>query len=994
MASNSLDFSFASEAVDDGTLLVTKIVGEEQVSELFRFEVDLLAKDPNLDIEALLYAPSKLGFRHQIELAGQRVYMTRWVHGVLSDFSVVGEEESWIRYRAVLVPHMWLLTQGWRSRVFLESSTSKNIKQILADDYGLAEKVDFEFTMEDELDREYVVQYDESDYAFVARWLEDEGIHYYFTNDGTAEKIVFGNQAAHPPIEGNAFLPYLNFGGGSKGVGTAAPDGDEAVRGLSCKQIRRPKDVALNDYNWRDPSQELDCEAEVQPRGIGVQYEYNNHYKTPAEGKILAGIRSDELKTNELVYTGNSNCPSFRPGYTFTLSGHFREDFNREYMLTKVFHTVEQGIALSRGGTVTGASYNNSFEAIASERVFRPERKTPWPSIKGVMHGQIDTAELGEYAELDDYGRYKVRIPFDHKMKGKKKESGAASRYLRMAQPYAGQDAGMHFPLLKGTEVLLSHIDGDPDRPIIASAVPNPETMSPVTAAGGDNKRNRIHTKAGNRFQLDDDQKRGGLRLEDSAGGRVFATTGPMRPKESSDVEGGGAGLWGDLKKLAKKIVKAKPHTYTQPWQTAMANTKLVVPDYDLNPKLQQVFDLGVPSQFEKSGFPTKDNPKKSAWDDIIAEDGTSAVLDCITATHITEVRVGNKYNIEHGAFKLTYGDIGADITVSTSGGYAFIINEAGDPATSEALNMGGTVDRTYTEGTAESWEKVKGNVDSYSEVTKDVKEVSKVSGGTNTEETVEGGTHSVSTVKGDEHTEEYRYGTKFQFSLTAGAFNAETVNGGAFNENTLNGGAVSENTLNVGVVSNTTINVIAMNENTLTLGAIGGVDLCIGARVDLELTLAGILDTKIGLAAALEIIIQGGTTSKIELHAMKDKFIIPNETEVQIDAYKAALKNEVAYLKKTEAQLKKDEVQLSKDEAQLKKQGAALDKQISALRNNDAILKKESVAMRAEMTSLMEQRTNLKGDLTALNDSQTTLKSDITSLNANVAGLVVKVGA
>ncbi len=992
MAANSLDFSFSSEAVDDGTLLVSKITGVEQISELFRFEVELLSQDPNLDLEAILYAPAKLGFRHQIELAGQRVYMTRWTHGVLSGFSVVGEEESWIRYRAILVPQMWLLTQSWRSRVFLESTTSKNVKTVLME-YGLADKIDFEFTMEDELNREYVVQYDESDYDFVARWLEDEGIHYYFTNDGTAEKVTFANATAHPPIEGNAFLPYLHFGGGSKGVGAAAPDGDEAVRGLSCEQVRLPKDVALNDYNWRDPSQVLDCDAEVQPRGVGVHYEYNNHYKTVAEGKVLAGIRSDELKTHELVYSGESNCPSFRPGYTFTLNGHFRDDFNREYVLTTVRHEIEQGIALSRGGTVTGAKYTNSFEAIASERVFRPERKTPWPSIKGVMHGSIDTSAIGEYAELDDYGRYKVRIPFDHKKAGEK-DAGAASRYLRMAQPYAGQDAGMHFPLLKGTEVLLSHIDGDPDRPIIASAVPNPETMSPVTS--NDFKRNRIHTKAGNRFQMDDDQKRGGLRIEDSSGSRVFASTGPMRPREASDVEGGDAGLWGDVGDFLKdafKKMRPKPHVYTTPWKAVMANTKVVVPGYDLNPKLQQVFNLTKPSQLPDSIFPTI-APKKSDWDDIIAEDGTSAVLDCITATHITEVRVGNKYNIEHGAFKLTYGDIGADITVSTSGGYAFIINEAGGAATSEALNMGGTVDRSYTECGTVGWAKVIGGTDDYSEVEGGVVSKSKVtgetkeeadfhgkvtsdthvhSGGTKTTEEVHGGTNNMSKVYGGEHTEEYRFGTKFQFSFTLAAFNEEVVNLGVFNTNTFNGGLFVE--------------------TSLTLGRVDAADICIGARVGFELTIIEKLDMEIVLGLKQGIVLVLGHELDVTLTPEKVTTTIPEDDKITINEVNAAIKTSEAKISDTTATLASEAVALKAETAALKADAVALKESNTALKADTVALSEANTALKAETTTLKADVTSLKESNTALSAETTSLKADVTALSANTTAAVVKVG-
>jgi type VI secretion system secreted protein VgrG len=137
--------------------------------------------------------------------------------------------------------------------------------------------------------------------------------------------------------------------------------------------------------------------------------------------------------------------------------------------------------------------YRNYFTSIPDNVQFRLEIKTDQPRISGTIVGRIDSAGSGQYAELDDMGRYKIILPFD--LSGR--SDGKASAWVRMAQPYAGSSHGMHFPLHKGTEVLLTFIDGDPDRPIIAAAVPNPETPSPVNAnnqtmsiiqTGGQNK--------------------------------------------------------------------------------------------------------------------------------------------------------------------------------------------------------------------------------------------------------------------------------------------------------------------------------------------------------------------------------------------------------------------------------------------------------------------------------------------------------------------------
>ncbi|MHB9028772.1 MAG: type VI secretion system Vgr family protein, partial [Candidatus Latescibacterota bacterium] len=163
----------------------------------------------------------------------------------------------------------------------------------------------------------------------------------------------------------------------------------------------------------------------------------------------------------------------------------FRENFNRDYLIAEVTHEVNQSGFLISGLGKTSSDrdqaifYRNSFKAIPSDIQYRPERTAEKPRMAGTLHARVDAEGSGNYAELDDQGRYKVRLPFDTDTAH---GAGKASHFIRMAQPYSGADYGLHFPLHKGSEVLLTFVDGDPDRPIIAGAVPNPETASPVTS--------------------------------------------------------------------------------------------------------------------------------------------------------------------------------------------------------------------------------------------------------------------------------------------------------------------------------------------------------------------------------------------------------------------------------------------------------------------------------------------------------------------------------
>jgi hypothetical protein len=186
------------------------------------------------------------------------------------------------------------------------------------------------------------------------------------------------------------------------------------------------------------------------------------------------------------------------------MAGHYRGSYNQRYLIVEIEHQGGQteAFATGTGDDVTEKerqlTYSNAFTSIPASIQFRPECETPRPRFYGTMNAKVDAAGISPYAEIDDQGRYKVKLPFDQAGG----EGGKASRWVRMVQPYAGADHGMHFPLHKGTEVLLTFVDGDPDRPIIAGAVPNAETTSVVTSLNA--TRNTIRSAGGNFLEMQD----------------------------------------------------------------------------------------------------------------------------------------------------------------------------------------------------------------------------------------------------------------------------------------------------------------------------------------------------------------------------------------------------------------------------------------------------------------------------------------------------------
>ncbi|MBA3697950.1 MAG: type VI secretion system tip protein VgrG [Planctomycetes bacterium] len=486
-------------AVADGTLVVAAFRGVECLSTPFRFELDLVSSKTDLDGEAILAAEGWLGIKQPTTLAGsgRRGVQLLRIHGVLTSFEQHGRDGDGVRYQAVLMPRLSRLALTSQSRIFQDLSTIDIVKQVLKDHGFEPDDACWRISGRSYPTREYVVQYRENDLAFISRLLEHEGIFYHFEHHDERSTVVFGDQPdACNKLTGNTTFVYRTHVGG-----TRAPDAvvEESVFELSIQHKPVTGQVVLGDFNYRTPGAPLYPSASVSsPAAFGTQYEYGDHFKDDDEGAGLAGVRAEEITCRKRRFRGASDARAFRAGGVFTLRDHYRGDVNLDHLLIEVTHHGEQGFATADLDEHPTATYRNEFASIPADVVFRPPRQTPKPVIPGTLTAKIDAAGDGKYAELDDQGRYKVKFPFDHS----DKKDGKASRLVRMAQPYGGDQMGMHFPLHKGTEVLITHVNGDPDRPVIAATVPNPSTGSMVK--GENQTQSVIRTGGKNAVVLED----------------------------------------------------------------------------------------------------------------------------------------------------------------------------------------------------------------------------------------------------------------------------------------------------------------------------------------------------------------------------------------------------------------------------------------------------------------------------------------------------------
>jgi len=354
---------------------------------------------------------------------------------------------------------------------------------------------DYELRLGNYAKEEHVCQYRESDLAFLSRWMEREGIFYYFEHTEDGEKLIICDDKSYDqdpigtPVR---FHPHLG-GDGSAGA---------SFRSFRCRHATLPASVKLKDYDYAKPNLDVSGTAPVSDAGTAEVSIYGERFFSPSDGKRLATILAEMYKAREVTYQAVGTRLHIRPGYVFELEDHPRAAFNAKYLAIEVTHSGNQAKGGKHFADFITLDHDDVYAvevtAIAAKTQFRPERSTPWPRIYGYENGIVCGAADSEYAQIDDQGRYLVKFKFDESAL----KNGKASTFVRMMQPHGGSVEGFHFPLRKGTEVVFSFLGGDADRPVISGVVPNTLLPSPVTSSN--HTRNVIQTGGRNRVEFED----------------------------------------------------------------------------------------------------------------------------------------------------------------------------------------------------------------------------------------------------------------------------------------------------------------------------------------------------------------------------------------------------------------------------------------------------------------------------------------------------------
>lgn len=396
--------------------------------------------------------------------------------------------------RAVIVPRLWTLGLSHHSRMFTKESIRDIIKDILEDN-GLNEGDDFDIRVQHQVKEEHVCQYHESDLDFISRWMEKEGFYYYFEHSESGEKLIIADSKSYPDEPLKVPVRYFPQAGGDHSAGAS-------FRTFRARHASLPASVKLKDYDYARPNLELSGQGDVSDYGTAEVVKHGDRFFTPNDGARLSKLRSEELKARQVVFRASGTRTHITSGHKFSLDEHPKPSFNKKYLAVEVHHYGNQASGYTQWKDLMDLDHEEVYfvevDAILADVQFRPESRTQWPRIYAAENAIICGAAESEYAQLDDQGRYAIKFKFDESTL----KQGNASTLVRMMQPHGGEIEGFHFPLRKGTEVAVTFMGGDPDRPVISGVVPNALTPSPVTSAN--HTRNVIQTGGRNRMEFED----------------------------------------------------------------------------------------------------------------------------------------------------------------------------------------------------------------------------------------------------------------------------------------------------------------------------------------------------------------------------------------------------------------------------------------------------------------------------------------------------------
>ncbi|MCI8208920.1 type IV secretion protein Rhs [Pseudomonas sp. S25] len=496
----------------DATLDVLTFEGEESLSQPFKYTVEFTCVQQDIAAEQILgryatfslhAAPFKAPLKNSYsseEAAKEKLKLTQRTHyGVITSFKRLSGSNDEARYEITLQPRLALLDKGRQYRIYQHQSVPEIVDSILRSRHGFLGQ-DFYF----KLAREYpkrlqVMQYGESDLAFISRLLAEVGIWYHFSSDERLKIAVVELRDDQRHYQFDVQLPLREQSGFTS-------NGEDSVWQLQTSHAVVEKNINFRAYHHRDAHAWLNGEVD-QTRGDKTTYGEAYHYAEPytvlgdslahdedlqsESGFFYARLRHERYLNGQCQLTGVSSSPTLGLGQVLNISGGAPLAFKPGAVVTRLITRAARD-----------SSFETLFEAIPySETVcFRPPLLAK-PQIAGTVPARVTSPKRGDtYAEVDMEGRYRVNFLFDRD----EWQPGQESMWLRLARPYSGDKHGLHLPLIAGTEVAIAFEQGDPDRPYIAHALHDNYRPDHVTLNKRDYTRNVLRTPSNNKLRMED----------------------------------------------------------------------------------------------------------------------------------------------------------------------------------------------------------------------------------------------------------------------------------------------------------------------------------------------------------------------------------------------------------------------------------------------------------------------------------------------------------
>jgi type VI secretion system secreted protein VgrG len=487
-------FQIELTTVKGAALRLRSMVVQEEVSTLFEYQIVALSEDANLSADDLLGTSASIALLVGVNNA------KRWFHGLVTAFGFDGVDGRLFSYRLTVRPALWLLTRSADMRIFQAESVVEICKKVFADYKGnVVYKLSGSYAK-----REYCVQYRETDFNFVSRLLEDEGIFYFFRHFEDKHELVLADAASvHENFPGHAEIKFLRAG---NALALQSSITDWQAR----HEIQSGK-FTLRDFHFENVDIDItSAPAESSRRHAEAAhevYDYPGLYRAKADGDARAKIRLEEAESRFGRFTGQGNTAGLVVGYRFSLTGHQRSDQNVEYIVRST--QIDMAQAPFETSQNDSSGFLCRFSAQAYSEPLRPARISRKPSVAGpqtaIVVGDADAGDI----LTDEHGRVKIQFHWDRI--GKKKAD--SSCWVRVASPSAGNGFGMIALPRIGQEVVVDFLEGDPDQPLITGRVYNAAQKPPYALpANATVSTLKSRSKLGGAADFNE------LRFEDKAG--------------------------------------------------------------------------------------------------------------------------------------------------------------------------------------------------------------------------------------------------------------------------------------------------------------------------------------------------------------------------------------------------------------------------------------------------------------------------------------------